>query len=225
MARQHPRPAESFGSADTSRRSTGRSRKVLERLRAPLQATPADAVRDANRAEAGAAALITALPQPSLPRLVRDRRGVAVIEMAAVAPVLLLMIVTFADFGRAMSQSIDINTALRAGAQHAVTAAKSSSQAGTTNALSQAEAVVRSALPSNLTAATVNTTCYCGVLPADSTDMPPVASCTASCPSGSARMMRLQAQVAFTPYNSVFGSLSDRFYSNGISGDVTIRTQ
>ncbi len=53
----------------------------------------------------------------------RDKRGIAAVEMAAVAPVLLFILIACVDFGRAISQSIDLANAVRAGAQYAVTAA------------------------------------------------------------------------------------------------------
>lgn len=148
-------------------------------------------------------------------RIARDRRGVAVLEMAAVAPFLLLMLMVFADFGRAISQNMDMSNAVRAGAQHAVTAPE---------ATAEIEATIRSALPSDLTAATVTITCYCGALPAGNTAKPAVAVCTAACPATDARMMTLRTEAAFRPYNFVAGStIASALNFNKVSGDVTIR--
>ncbi len=150
-------------------------------------------------------------------RLKCDKRGVAALEMAAVAPVLLLLMVAGIDFGRAISQRIELNHAVRAGAQYAVTAA---------NAQSQIEAAVKNALPVHLSDSTVVVTCYCGALPAGSTALPPVAACDSACPAGSARLMRLEAQRAFQPYNFAFGTkFASAFGFNQVSANVTIRHQ
>ena len=150
-------------------------------------------------------------------RLRRDSRGIAAAEMAAVAPVLLLSMMACIDFGRALSQSIELTHAVRAGAQYAVTAA---------NAQSQIAAVVKNALPTYLSDSTVAVTCYCGVLPNGSTGLPPVAACDSACPSGSARMMTLRAQHSFQPYNFAFGNtIASAFGYNQVSANVTIRHQ
>lgn len=150
-------------------------------------------------------------------RLKRDKRGIAAAEMAAVAPVLLLIMMACVDFGRAISESIELTHAVRAGAQYAVTAA---------NAQSQIAAAVKNALPAYLNDSTVAVTCYCGVLPNGSTGLPPVAACDSACPSGSARMMRLQALHSFQPYNFAFGNaLASAFGYNQVSANVTIRHQ
>ena len=76
-------------------------------------------------------------------RFWRDRRGVAALEMAAVAPFLIFVMLICIDFGRAISQSIELTHAVKAGAQYAVTAA---------NAQRLIEDAVRTALPSGCTA-------------------------------------------------------------------------
>ena len=150
-------------------------------------------------------------------RLRRDRRGMAAAEMAAVAPVLLLVVMACVDFGRAISQNIELNHAVRAGAQYAVTAA---------NAQSQIATAIKNALPAYLNDSTVVVTCYCGVLPNGSTGLPPAAACDSACPSGSARMMTLRAQHSFKPYNFAFGrTLASAFGFSQVSANVTIRHQ
>jgi Flp pilus assembly protein TadG len=55
---------------------------------------------------------------PRLPRLLRQRRGVAAQEFAIAAPALILLLMAVIDFGRAIDQSIRLETAARAGAQY-----------------------------------------------------------------------------------------------------------
>ena len=69
-----------------------------------------------------------AQPRRAWPRFWRDRRGVAALEMAAVAPILILLLMICVDFGRAISQSIELNHAVKAGAQYAIAAANAQAQ-------------------------------------------------------------------------------------------------
>jgi Flp pilus assembly protein TadG len=151
-------------------------------------------------------------------RLRRDRRGVAVIEMAWIAPFLILVIMACIDVGRAVSQSIELTHAVRAGAQYSITA--SDSQSGIV-------AAVKAALPAKFSAATVTTTCYCGALPAGNTGMPPVmASCDTACPVGSARMSRIQAEVPFKAQSFWVGPMvATTLGISKVSGNVTLRYQ
>jgi hypothetical protein len=147
----------------------------------------------------------------------RDRRGIAALEAAMVAPVLVLILMACVDFGRAISQSIELANAVRAGAQHAVTAA---------NAQAQIESTIRSALPPNLSAATIATACYCGALPSAEAGLPPVANCDSACPAGSARMMTIRATCPFRPVSFAFGqTVATALGFNEVSGHVTIRHQ
>lgn len=149
-------------------------------------------------------------------RLWHGRRGSAALEVAAVAPVLLLLIAACADYGRALSQRIELTNAVRAGAQYAVTAA---------NAKTLITQAVRDALPTHLQAATIETACYCGTLPAG-TGLPPVAACDSACPPGSARMMTLRATLPFKPINfALTPGLATKFGFTSVSGNVTIRQQ
>ena len=84
----------------------------------------------------------------------RDRRGVAALEFAAILPVLAVTLMSLIDLGSAIQQSIRLEAAARAGAQHAM--ATPSDQAGIANA-------VRAALPgwTDLTVAPAAMTCVC----------------------------------------------------------------
>ena len=151
------------------------------------------------------------------PRFWRDRRGVAALEMVAVAPFLLFMLLVCIDFGRAISQSIELSHAVKAGAQYAITAA---------NAESLIKATIKNALPSRMSTATITTACYCGALPSGDTGLPPVAVCDSACPSGSARMMTLRATFPFQAYTGRVGqTILSTVGITQVSGNVTIRHQ
>ena len=150
-------------------------------------------------------------------RFWRDRRGVAALEMAAVAPFLIFVVMICVDFGRAVSQSIELTHAVKAGAQYAVTAA---------NAQGLIEGAVRSALPSAMSTAVVTTACYCGALPSADSGLPPAAACDSACPAGSARLMTLRATYPFRPHTAFIGQTVMRTVGiNQVSGNVTIRHQ
>lgn len=219
MARQHLRSAGFFSLANTPWRGVGRALESLEPLRRRCRVVPAQSMVEPGQGGLSGAAPAGWRLQCAPWRLVRSRQGAAVLEMAVVAPVLLLMVVTFADFGRAISQRIDINAALRAGAQHALTA--SSSQV-------LVEQTVKDALPPSLKNAatmTVSTVCYCGVLAAGSTALPPISGCADACPAPRAKMMTLRASVDFSPYNFALGPFASTINLNRITDNVTIRSQ
>lgn len=137
--------------------------------------------------------------------------------MALVAPFLMLVMVACIDFGRAISQHIQLATALRAGAQYAVMAA---------NAQSRIEAAIRNALPSSMSTAAITTACYCGALPSGDAGLPPVAACDSACPAGSARMMTLRATFPFRPYTlAVSGQTAQALGINQVAANVTTRQQ
>jgi Flp pilus assembly protein TadG len=141
----------------------------------------------------------------------------AAVEMAVVAPFLMLVMMACIDFGRAISQHIQLATALRAGAQYAVMAA---------NAQARIEETVRSALPSNMSTAAITTACYCGALPSTDSGLPPVAACDSACPAGSARMMTLRATFPFRPYTLALGGQTARALGiNQVAANVTTRQQ
>ena len=147
----------------------------------------------------------------------RDRRGVAALEMAAVAPFLLFILLTCIDFGRALSQNIELTHAVKAGAQYSITAS---------NAKTQIDAAVKNALPSYMRkTAIITSTCYCGPMPAGDTAMPPVAPCDSACPSTSARMMKITAKHSFTPLNFDIIGVTKVLGIDEISSNVTVRHQ
>lgn len=152
-------------------------------------------------------------------RLWRDRRGLAALEMAAVAPFLLFMVLACVDYGRMLSQNIELTHAVRAGAQYSITAP---------NAKTRIEDAVRGALPAKFrtSAVSVTATCHCGVVPDDSTAMPNATPCDSACPAGWARMTRIRATHPFKSYNPMFTqSVRNALRFTEVSGNVTVRHQ
>ena len=148
----------------------------------------------------------------------RDKRGVAALELAAAAPVLFFLLMACVDFGRAVSQTMELNHAVRAGAQYAVSAPNS------TRLIREA---ITNALPAHLSDAAIVTKCYCGALSVDGTDLPTEqASCDVACPVGTPRVMTLKASKSFVPQNFMFGrTLAIAVGFNQVVGDVTVRHQ
>ena len=140
----------------------------------------------------------------------RDARGIAALEMAVVAPVLLVLLAVSIDFGRFFSQSLELTNAVKAGAQYAFT--DSGSEA-------RIDGVIRDALPDHLQAATRQVTCYCGA-PTN------VVACSYACPDGSARTMTLRAEVNFTSAGITLpGRVWASLGMNPVVSNVTIRHQ
>ncbi len=152
----------------------------------------------------------------------RDRRGAAALEAAAVAPLLLFVIGASADFGRALSQGVELTNAVRAGGQYAVTSPQFTTPQGGVDPVTQA---VKNALPANLQSATVTMTCHCGVL-MGATDLPAEIGCDKTCEAPKARLMRITAELPFTPMNPALTPvLARRFGLDKVSSNVTVRHQ
>lgn len=105
-----------------------------------------------------------------LRRLSADRAGAVAVEMALVLPVLLVVLVTFVDFGFAFHHRTKLEGAARAGAQQALI-----DYQGT--ATIQGAALTSLQAPADGgTAVSVSTSCECGGT---------AAVCTSWCPDGS----------------------------------------
>lgn len=144
----------------------------------------------------------------------RDKRGIAAVEMAAVVPFLLLLTVACVDFGRLLSQRIDLTNAVKAGAQYATT--DSASESRVLN-------VITNALPSHLQGATPYASCFCA---APGVASAPVVACSAVCPAGNVRTMTLRAEIDFVPVGFTLpGAARTAFGMNRLVSNVTIRHQ
>jgi len=102
-------------------------------------------------------------------RLLRDRRGMSALELVLVAAVLAPAIIAVVDIGNAAQQQIELQQALRAGGQYAMTFPADPSNTSNVNS-ANIKTVVTAALPSNWTsgstkditvgASTASCTCY-----------------------------------------------------------------
>jgi Flp pilus assembly protein TadG len=131
----------------------------------------------------------------------RRRAGTATVEFAIVAPVLLMIVLGLMDWGLALEQRLRLQTAVRAGAQFALTAPTDT--AGIT-------AAIRAAAPdlASLSANSSGVWCECA-----GTAM----SCTGSCLPGLQRFLRVDASHPYTPFTPTGPT--------NIAANVTLRLQ
>jgi Flp pilus assembly protein TadG len=125
--------------------------------------------------------------------LLRDQRGMSALEFALAALVLVPMIMAAADLGYMAEQQIQLQQALRAGGQYAMSFP--------TDITGIKNAVVN-ALPSNWTNITVGTpsdSCVCWTSGSTST---PSCDSSGSCTSG--QVERFMTIPASSPYSSTF---------------------
>lgn len=133
-------------------------------------------------------------------RLAHDRRGIATLEMALLAPFLMLLLLAVFELGTAIEQSLRLETAARAGALHA--AALPTDAAGI-------EATVRAALDgwTNVTVAPATLVCECPGAGA--------VSCTGTCAAPIERFVTVQvtrpfAGVFLTDFTTLTGHVVQR---------------
>ncbi len=115
--------------------------------------------------------------------MIQDRRGIATLEMALLAPFLMLLLLAAFELGSAIEQSLRLETAARAGALHA--AALPTDMAGI-------EATVRAALDgwTNVTVTPPALLCEC---PGSGT-----IECGGTCASAIERFVTIQATRPFS---------------------------
>lgn len=130
----------------------------------------------------------------------RWRSGVSSLEFALLMPIMLAMLVGLVDWGLAIDQRIQLQTAVRAGAQYALR--MPTDTAGITAAV-RAAAVDRT-----LTVGSPVMWCECGGA---------AASCSGSCDGGLQRFLSVNATQAYAPLTPA-GPTS-------VSADVTLRIQ
>lgn len=147
-----------------------------------------------------------------------SRRGVAALEFALAAPVLLVLVGAAMDLGEAFSQSVRLGGALRAGAQYAASnAADSAGISGT----------ITSALAGwgNVSVTVDPMTCQC-LDPATGAGSGDTSSavCNQACPGGMARYIGLHAT---RPYAPTFPLSRYIGFNNGtqVRNDVVARIQ
>jgi Flp pilus assembly protein TadG len=145
-------------------------------------------------------------------RVVRqDRRGVAAAEFAMIVPVFLIMLLATYDIGNYVLQQMQLQQALRAGGQYALSFPTQ---------YSGMESAITAALPSGLQTTVTfpsspTASCVCW----SSGGSTPVA-CSASCASGTTKQstLTLTAQLPYSPF--MFATLGTT-----ISGTYVVRFQ
>jgi Flp pilus assembly protein TadG len=122
----------------------------------------------------------------------RDRRGVAATEFALVASVMLTLLLGLYDIGNAIQTRLQLEQAVRAGAQYAMSFPDQTSNI---------ETAIKSALPVNWTSTTVNVSplaCWCWSSAGGNTSTP----CSTTCPAGTTKRSyeTLTASINSTPF-------------------------
>jgi Flp pilus assembly protein TadG len=122
-----------------------------------------------------------------LPRRLRDRRGVAAVEFALLAPILITLLASVVDLGLAIERSIRLETSAQAGAQYILRFPNDTDGAAT---------AAEAAAGSGATATATPLPCQCPA--ADGTNGAEVA-CNGTCATGMARYVRVSVTRSYTP--------------------------
>lgn len=131
----------------------------------------------------------------------RWRSGVSSLEFALIMPILLAMLVGLTEWGLAIDSRIQLQTAVRAGAQYALR--MPTDTAGIASA-------VRAAVPerTDLSVPAPTMSCECAGAAAE---------CSGACAGGMERFLTVSASHSYTPLTPVGPTL--------IAADVTLRIQ
>jgi Flp pilus assembly protein TadG len=122
-----------------------------------------------------------------IPPLTRDRRGVAAVEFALIAPVLLILLGGVADFGLIMTARSQLANGVAQGVQYTLLTGPSATVSGISTAV-QAGAS-RSGLTQAVTVTVNGPACYClsgrpAALSTTSTALSATNTCAGTCPAG-----------------------------------------
>jgi Flp pilus assembly protein TadG len=123
-----------------------------------------------------------------------DSRGVAAVEFAMIAPILISLLGAAVDLGRGIQQGIRLETAARVGAQFVTLKPEATmSEISTTvlSALSGVSGVVVSPGSSNV--------CLCPDSTGAITGTPSAATCSTVCTTGLARFRTITVRASFSP--------------------------
>ena len=131
----------------------------------------------------------------SLPRLARDCTGVAAVEFAVVAPVLITLLGAAVDLGTAVDRSIRLENAARTGAQYATR------KPGDATGAQTAAMAALTAVPgwSGATVTVGQMQCECLSANGAGGGNLSSANCSATCSNGMARYITVTAMRSFTP--------------------------
>jgi Flp pilus assembly protein TadG len=117
-------------------------------------------------------------------RLILDKSGVSTLEFGLLVPILIMFIVGGADYGLAMFKQLEMRSAARAGAQHAILSRSHDS--------TNIQSIVENATNLTSTDITVTSTAFCQCVDGSTV------TCGASCDDGSANREFVTVTVAHT---------------------------
>jgi len=157
-----------------------------------------------------------------------DRRGVAAVEFAVIAPMLLLLLGGVVDFGLIMSDRSKLANAVAQAVQTALLTGPSVTQA-ILQSVVQTAATNSGLTPTVTVTVTGSPACYCisgspAALSSTFTALSAQNTCTGTCPTGStgpAAYVVVAASYVYSPLMPLYSQLS----SPVISQTVTVRLQ
>lgn len=153
-----------------------------------------------------------------------DRRGLAAIEFAIIAPILLLLLGGMIDFGLLMSGKSQLANGIAQGVQYAL-----QQGAGVSAATVQAlvtNGVARSGVPTVVTASVTGPACYClsgppAALVTPSTALSATFTCTGTCPASAVpgAYLIITASYVYQPLMPLYSKITN----TTVSDTVTVR--
>ena len=153
-----------------------------------------------------------------------DRRGIAAIEFAIIAPILLLLLGGMIDFGLLMSGKSQLANGIAQGVQYALQQGASVS-AATVLALVK-NGVARSGVPTVVTASVTGPACYClsgspATLVSPSIALSATFTCTGTCPASAVpgAYLIITASYVYQPLLPLYSMLA----STTVSDTMTVR--
>lgn len=161
------------------------------------------------------------------PSWAKDRRGVAAVEFALVAPILLGLLGGAADFGLVFAGKSKLANGVAQGIQYALLTGPSVSAAGLQTAVKNG--ALRSGLTQPVTVSVTGPACYCvsgtpAALAVTSTALSAKNTCTATCPAnttGPNAYLRVVATYTYHPLMPFYSKLA----SPTVSETITARLQ
>ncbi len=152
-----------------------------------------------------------------------DRRGLAAVEFALVAPFLLMLLGGAADFGLVMSGKSQLANGVAQGVQYALMKGPSVSAAAIRTAVQGAAA--RSGVAGTVTVTVTGPACYClsgqpAVLAASSTPLSATATCTGTCNGTSpppSAYVKIAASYGYQPLMPYYSRLANATISETIT--------
>ena len=161
----------------------------------------------------------------SLRALLRARRGIAAVEFALLAPLLILLVLGITDLGMLIHERVQLSQVLTAGAQYAFR--QGQSESGSTLAtdvksfVGTLSPVTLSSLSTSYNGGLESGSCYCvqGSSPVYTGPLTCGATCTDASGSTAGKFMAITAAISPTPLFSM-----DAYFMPGtLSATVTVR--